>query len=200
MAPNTLLLDKSSKVIFVTVIDGEVNTEYDIVLQKGFRDTNEKNDLEKIADVLKRKSKALKHVFLSCENFSFQKESELRPNNWVVIGDDSPIKDRSEVRCVVMKPKFDFSSMEAIDQLSGIMDEEPNLSTVRHSTALLGDAPSLNLSLSEEDTSQNSKQTTEKQVQPLKRKTACINSSGIIPYYYLLCKDQQINNTFCTYR
>jgi hypothetical protein len=102
-----------------------------------------------------------------------------------------------------MKPKFDFSSVEAIVQLSDIPDEEPNLSIVRHSTALLGDVPSLNLSLPEEDTSQNSyfiKKTTEKQVQPLKRKTACISSSGIIPFYYLPCKDKQINNTFCTYR
>jgi hypothetical protein len=101
-----------------------------------------------------------------------------------------------------MKPKFDFSSVEAIDQLSGIPYKEPNLSIVRHSTALFGDATSLNLSLPEEDTSQNSyfiKQTTEKQVQTLKRKTSCISSSDIIPYYYLLCKDQQINNTFCTY-
>jgi hypothetical protein len=55
-----------------------------------------------------------------------------------------------------MKPKFDFSSVEAIVQLSDIPDEEPNLSIVRHSTALLGDVPSLNLSLPEEDTSQNS--------------------------------------------
>ncbi len=88
-----------------------------------------------------------------------------------------------------MKPKFDFSSMEDIDQLSGIADEEPNLS-VRHSTALLGDAPSVHLSLSEEETSQNNyfrKQATEKQVRPLKRKTADICSNGIIPYYYLLC-------------
>jgi hypothetical protein len=91
-----------------------------------------------------------------------------------------------------MKPKFDFSSVEAIDKLSGIPDGEPNLPIVRHTTALLGDVPILNLSLPEEDTSQNSyfiKKTTEKQVQPLKRKTACISSSGIIPYYYLLCKD-----------
>lgn len=88
-----------------------------------------------------------------------------------------------------MKPKFDFSSMEDIDQLSGIADEEPNLS-VRHSTALLGDVPSVHLSLSEEETSQNNyfrKQATEKQVRPLKRKTADICSNGIIPYYYLLC-------------
>jgi hypothetical protein len=66
-----------------------------------------------------------------------------------------------------MKPKFDFSSVEAIVQLSDIPDEEPNLSIVRHSTALLGDVPSLNLLLPEEDTSQNSyfiKKTTEKQV------------------------------------
>ena len=68
-----------------------------------------------------------------------------------------------------MKPKFDFSSMEDIDQLSGIADEESNLSNVRHSTALLGDAPSVHLSLSEEETSQNNyfrKQATEKQVRP----------------------------------
>jgi hypothetical protein len=54
MAPNTPV-DKSSKVIFVTVIDGEVNTQYDIVLQKRIPDKDETNDLEKIADVLKRK-------------------------------------------------------------------------------------------------------------------------------------------------
>jgi hypothetical protein len=120
MAPNTPV-NKSSKVIFVTVIDGEVNTEYDVILQKRNPDKNETN--EKIDDVLQRKSKALKNVFLSCER---------------------ALKDRSEVRCVVKKPKFDFSSVEDIDQLSGIPDEEPNCSIVRHSTALLGDAPSLN--------------------------------------------------------
>jgi hypothetical protein len=85
MAPITLLpVDKSSKVIFVSVIDGEVNTQYDIVLQKRISDTDETNDLEKIADALKRKSKALKHVFLSCENFSSQKESELVNYNLII--------------------------------------------------------------------------------------------------------------------
>jgi hypothetical protein len=178
-------IDKSSRCIFVTVIDGEVHTPYDIVLQKRMCHTDKRNDLERIADVLKKKSKGLSHVFLSSENFSFQKESEIRPNNWVTIGDDSPVKDKSEVRCVVIKPNFDFSSMEDIEQLCGTADEEPNLS-VRHSTALLGDAPSVHLSLSEEETSENNyfrKQArpTEKQVRPLKRKTADMCSNGIIP-------------------
>jgi hypothetical protein len=52
MVPNNPV-EKSSKVIFDTVIDGKVNTQYDIVLQKRIPDKDETNDVEKIADVLK---------------------------------------------------------------------------------------------------------------------------------------------------
>ena len=72
-------IDKSSRCIFVTVIDGEVHTPYDIVLQKRMCHTDKRNDLERIADVLKKKVRALHTCFSRPKTFLFKKKAKFDP-------------------------------------------------------------------------------------------------------------------------
>lgn len=112
-------------------------------------DDNEsgKTDLEKIAAALQQKSKFLKGVFNSSENFLFQTFSEYRPNTLATISENASIKDQSHIRCVIVTPdsdKFKWNGCKTIFPDS----QESAASSVRNSTAIFEDVRRPHFSIS----------------------------------------------------
>ncbi len=70
-----------------------------------------KPDVELLSESLLKKSKALKNV-LNSSTYSLQRQSLVNPATMVEIGEDSPLKSLSTVRCVY-KPTFDLSTKDS---------------------------------------------------------------------------------------
>jgi len=70
-----------------------------------------KPDVELLSESLLKKSKALKNV-LNSSTYSLQRQSLVNPATMVEIGEDSPLKSLSTVRCVY-KPTFDLSTNDS---------------------------------------------------------------------------------------
>jgi hypothetical protein len=160
--------------VFVELINGSINTSYDIVLQNEVQE-KKRTDLEKIAQVLQQKSKDLSSVFVSCDNYFFQKLSDVRSNTWIKIGDNSPVKDKSEIRCVVLKTT----------SFTLLLDEDnPNSCSVINSTAMVKHVPRPNFSISsDEEFSSNSLRPATYQ-QQIPRSDISDIESGIIDYFF----------------
>lgn len=87
------------KIVWVDVVDGSANN---LSLEVSFSSDNRKrkSDLQCVVDVLKVKRPSLCHA-LQKGNFNFESESSLRPGKWVSVGENSPVKNNSDLRCVI---------------------------------------------------------------------------------------------------
>lgn len=94
------------KHVFVELIDGSANCPFEL----SFTNTpqSRKTDVDCIVEAMRRKKPGLGPI-LASGAFLIQKESEHRKDKWVTIGDNSPVKDMSDLRCVVTKcPVFEI--------------------------------------------------------------------------------------------
>lgn len=89
--------ENSTKIVWIDVCDGSANN---LSLEVSFanEDRNRKSDLECIVEVLKRKRPTLCDA-LERGKFNFESESCHRPGKWISIGEHSPIKNNSDLRC-----------------------------------------------------------------------------------------------------
>lgn len=69
-----------------------------------FISDKEKSDLTVIEEELRRKSKRLFDKLSPATIVEFQKPSEVVSGTWSVIGDDSPVKDKSKLLAVCYVP------------------------------------------------------------------------------------------------
>lgn len=84
------------------------------IMQVAFEsETNGRTDLQVLEKALTKKSNLVKTLSQN-GNFIFQKESELFKDIWVTIGDFSPIKTQSAIKCLLL-PKQSFSSKYQLD-------------------------------------------------------------------------------------
>jgi hypothetical protein len=70
--------------------------QYDV----SFVSDNEKSDLDVIEDIIRRKSKRLFAKLSHNVMLQFHRPSDIVPGTWSVIGDDSPVKNRSQLLAV----------------------------------------------------------------------------------------------------
>jgi len=83
------------KLIFLELNIGKSKIDYEIDIDCN----NEKTDLESVIEVIKRKKPALSEYHR--DDFIFQKESSTRKGKWISVGDISPLKPDSDLKCVV---------------------------------------------------------------------------------------------------
>jgi hypothetical protein len=81
--------------------------EYEVKLQSSVEGCH---DVELLKQLLIKKSSYLEST-IKAGLVTFKQESETKPGKWVTIGEHSPIKDQSMVRCCVLKPKSLMSSL-----------------------------------------------------------------------------------------
>ena len=74
-----------------------------------------KPDIELLGESLSRKSKKLKTV-LDASTFKLQRQSLVNKETMVEIGEDSPLKNQSIVRCVY-KPKLNTNASKSVSEL-----------------------------------------------------------------------------------
>jgi hypothetical protein len=85
------------KLVFLDVILPE--TEYPLEFSIQNPEESGKTDLQVVVDVASRKKPCLQNWFKQ-NNFNFLKESEVRPGKWVSFGEDSPLKEENNMKCV----------------------------------------------------------------------------------------------------
>lgn len=76
-----------------------------------------KPDFELFSESLLKKSKALKKV-LDLSTYSLHRQSLVNPATMVEIGEDSPLKNLSTIKCVY-QPTFNLSTQDSTDSTSG---------------------------------------------------------------------------------
>ncbi len=77
----------------------EFQDEYEISFQNK---SGKMSDLQSIWKKLHSKNAVLRETAKKCD-VVFKRKSLVKPGSWVVIGDDSPVKDGMQIRCC-MKP------------------------------------------------------------------------------------------------
>ena len=113
-----------SKTVIVQVdgINEAQQDDYEITFSNS---DGKMTDLEAIWNKVNSKNKSLRDVAKNCDAV-FKRTSLVRPDTWVVIGDDSPVKDGMVIKCsmklrtnLVDSPLFLSGLCECIPILCG---------------------------------------------------------------------------------
>jgi len=89
------------KLVFVDV--HVQHTQYPLEFAIENSDKSGKSDLQVVIDLIKKKKPCLEHMF-DAGGFDFQTESALRPGKWVSVGETSPLKEDSNLKCIIAIP------------------------------------------------------------------------------------------------
>jgi hypothetical protein len=99
----------AEKFVSVDVIGGvDNNLTFEIIFSNC--DEKEMSDTTSIANKIKTKNRFLKSE-MEDGLFHFERQSNFNKDKWVVIGDDSPVKTDSILRCVINQKSVKVSPL-----------------------------------------------------------------------------------------
>ena len=91
------------KLVYLDVHLPEVEFPFEFSIENP--ENSGKSDLETVVEHVVKKKPCLKK-WLHETTFDFQIESERRPGKWVSVGDNSPLKEQSNLKCFFLSIPF----------------------------------------------------------------------------------------------
>ena len=127
----------SKKFLWIEFIENEkVTAAFDIMIEKYSQ--NQMSDIELVIEELKKKNPTLISIFRN-QSHSFQRQSEMWPGRWSNIGNNSPIKELSELRFLFVNKHSVFEIDGESDEMSNNFSSEEltTCSAIRHNFLLV---------------------------------------------------------------